>query len=244
MIEVNKLCKRYGNNGKLVVNNISFSLGESEIVSIVGPSGCGKTTTLKMINRLIEPTSGSININAQHFTDTNPVLWRRKIGYVIQKSGLLPHLTVEDNITLISKVDGGNGKMVKERARELMDIVNLPYATFARRYPIELSGGQQQRVGIARSLMANPPLIIMDEPFGALDPITKSHLHDEFLHLNESLGKTILIVTHDLREAFKLSDRVILMNNGTIEQIGKKNDFIENPANLFVTEFMKGQLSE
>lgn len=197
-----------------------------------------------MINRLIEPTEGTIQVNNEDFQSQDPVKWRRKIGYVIQKAGLLPHLTVKQNISLLSKILGKENSFINERVKDLMETINMSYETFADRFPIELSGGQQQRVGIARALMEDPPVMLMDEPFGALDPITRASLHDEFLHLNQKLKKTILIVTHDMEEAFKLSDKIILMNKGEIVQMGPKEELVNNPANDFVADFMKGMTLE
>ena len=240
MIEVNNLTKIYPGVGIKAVDKISFKLDRGEVGCIIGTSGCGKTTTLKMINRLIEPTDGEIKVDNLGHKEVNAIEWRRKIGYVIQKTGLLPHLTVSENISLLSKILGRTQKKILERVDELMEIINMPYSQYANSYPVELSGGQQQRVGIARALMENPSVMLMDEPFGALDPITSNSLHEEFMRLNQKLHKTILMVTHDLDEAFKLGDKIILMNEGQIVQIGNKADFVGNPANEFVESFVKG----
>ena len=194
-----------------------------------------------MINRLIEPTSGRVIINDADAQSISPVTWRRKIGYVIQKAGLLPHLTVLENVSLLSKIMGRDKSFINNRVDELLETVNMPFDQFAHRYPIELSGGQQQRVGIARVLMEDPPVMLMDEPFGALDPITRNSLHGEFLGLNKKLQKTILIVTHDMDEAFKLGHKVILMHKGEIVQMGNEEDFMKRPVNEFVESFVKGQ---
>lgn len=244
MLEINQLSKTYNNGQVRAVDSISFSLQEGQIASIVGTSGCGKTTTLKMINGLVLPSSGEIKIHGKQFHQSNPILWRREIGYVIQKAGLLPHLTVFQNISILSKVMGRENSHINQRVEELMDMVNMNFSKFKDRYPIELSGGQQQRVGVARALMENPPLMLMDEPFGALDPITRNSLHEEFLNINQKLKKTIIIVTHDLEEAFKLSDVIILMNAGKIEQMGTRDDLVNSPANKFVQDFMSGHLEE
>lgn len=244
MLEINQLSKTYNNGQVRAVDSISFSLKEGQIASIVGTSGCGKTTTLKMINGLVLPSSGEIKIHGKQFHQSNPIQWRREIGYVIQKAGLLPHLTVFQNISILSKVMGRENSHINQRVEELMDMVNMNYSKFKDRYPIELSGGQQQRVGVARALMENPPLMLMDEPFGALDPITRNSLHEEFLNINQKLKKTIIIVTHDLEEAFKLSDVIILMNAGKIEQMGTRDDLVNSPANEFVQNFMSGHLEE
>lgn len=236
MIELKNVSKIFGSTR--AVNNVSFKLETGEIGCIIGTSGCGKTTTLKMINRLIEPTTGEILVANQAARDQDPILWRRNIGYVIQKAGLLPHLTIKENISILSKIKKRENDFIENRVKELMDVIDLPYDEMASRYPKELSGGQQQRVGIARALMENPPVMLMDEPFGALDPITRNSMHDEFYNLNKKLGKTILIVTHDMSEAFKLGDKVILMNQGEVVQIGSQQEFTENPANEFVRSFL------
>ncbi len=240
MIEVKNLTKVFQPGNVRAVNSVSFKLERGEIGCIIGTSGCGKTTTLKMINRLIEPSQGDIWVGEEECHMTDPVHWRRKIGYVIQKAGLLPHLTVAENISLLSTILKKEQNWIKVRVSELMEIINMPFEKFAHRYPIELSGGQQQRVGIARALMEDPPVMLMDEPFGALDPITRESLHEEFISLNERLQKTILIVTHDMDEAFKLGDKVILMNKGEIVQMVSKDELVNNPKNEFVESFIKG----
>lgn len=242
MIEVSGLSKTYNEGETWAVKNVSFSLKEGEVGCLIGTSGCGKTTTLKMINRLVEPTKGNLIVGNKGPQDTGPVEWRRGIGYVIQKAGLMPHLTVKDNISLLSRVMKKDKDFIESRVKELMDIIKLPYSQFSSRFPGELSGGQQQRVGIARALMEDPPVLLMDEPFGALDPITRKSLHEELLEMNKVLRKTILIVTHDISEAFKLADNTILMDKGNIVQMGSKSVFLENPANSFVSNFIKGGL--
>lgn len=244
MIKVTNLTKIFAPGGGRAVDNVSFELSAGSINCIIGTSGCGKTTTLKMINRLIEPSSGEISINGEIANRVDAVQWRRRIGYVIQKAGLLPHLTVEQNISLLSTILHRDKAFIKERVRELMAIINMPYEQFSTRFPVELSGGQQQRVGIARALMENPPVLLMDEPFGALDPITRKALHAEIKDLNRNLGKTILIVTHDMDEAFDLADNIILMNKGTIVQMGSKDDFQLRPKNEFVQNFIQGRPHE
>ena len=244
MIEVNHLTKTFNHGQVRAVNAISFNLKEGQIACIVGTSGCGKTTTLKMINGLIPPTSGEIKIHGKQFHQSDPIEWRREIGYVIQKAGLLPHLTVYQNISILSKVVKRDREWIHTRTHELMEMVNMDFEKFKDRYPVELSGGQQQRVGVARALMENPPLMLMDEPFGALDPITRNSLHDEFLAINRKLKKTIMMVTHDLEEAFKLADVIILMRAGSIEQIGSKEELLNNPKTDFVKDFLKGHIVE
>lgn len=241
MIELKNVSKIFGENH--AVKNVSFKLETGMIGCIIGTSGCGKTTTLKMINRLIEPSSGEVLVDGMAASDEDPINWRRKIGYVIQKAGLLPHLTIKENISILAKIKNRKPEYIEGRVQELMKVVDLPFEEISNRYPKELSGGQQQRVGIARALMENPPVMLMDEPFGALDPITRNSMHDEFYNLNQKLGKTILIVTHDMNEAFKLADKVILMNHGEIVQMGTQKDFIENPANEFVRSFLAEHLN-
>ncbi len=191
-----------------------------------------------MINRLVEPTSGQVLINGVDIQEIDVIELRRKIGYVLQKGGLFPHMTVERNIGLLCEIAHWNVKEKKSRVNELLELVNLPPSQFADRYPRELSGGQRQRVGVARSLALDPPFILMDEPFGALDPITRNQLHAEFQQLKEKVKKTIILVTHDMTEAFKLGDRIALMDNGHLVQIGAETDFKEHPANQFVVDFL------
>lgn len=239
MITAQNLVKIYEPDGHKAVDNVSFEVPKGSIACIIGTSGCGKTTTLKMLNRLVEPTSGEIFIGGDSAKNFNPVQWRRKMGYVIQKAGLLPHLTVKENIGLLSRILKRDNKTIERRVDELMTMTGLSPGEFRDRYPSELSGGQQQRVGIARALMEDPPIMLMDEPFGALDPITRSSMHRQFQDLNRELRKTIVIVTHDLEEAFKLGDQVILMDRGRIAQKGDRKSFAERPANDFVKEFVK-----
>ncbi|MDE0092611.1 MAG: ATP-binding cassette domain-containing protein [Oligoflexia bacterium] len=238
MIVLKDLKKSY-NRGKIKAVNIQqLSIQESGITCLIGPSGCGKTTTLKLINRLIEPDEGFVEVNGVKSQDNSAVEWRRKIGYVIQKIGLFPHITVAENISLLSCVLKRNRNFILKRTMELLELVGLEPSQYKERYPIELSGGEQQRVGIARALMEDPPLLLMDEPFGALDPITGSHLMNEFIKLNQKLKKTILIVTHDINSAFKMGDRVVLMKQGSILQEGVEEDFKYKPVNQFVKDFL------
>lgn len=241
MIKVSNLTKSYDGNTK-AVDDISFEVESGSIGCLIGTSGCGKTTTLKMINRLVEPTEGTIWVGNKECHQEDPVNWRRGIGYVIQKAGLLPHLTVRQNIELLSSILKRPKKDRNKRSDELLDMIDLEPKEFANRYPVELSGGQQQRVGIARALMEDPPVILMDEPFGALDPITRNAMHEEFYTLNQKLHKTILIVTHDMDEAFKLGDKVFLMDAGKIVQEGNRHDFLNNPKNEFVKDFVTSHL--
>ena len=241
MIYLKNLKKFYTKNTVKAVDIKELFIKKAGVACLVGPSGCGKTTTLKMINRLIEPSEGLIEINGVKSNQMDPVSWRRKIGYVIQKIGLLPHLTVMQNISLLSRVLKRDHKFISKRVNELLELVGLSPEQYKNRYPIELSGGQRQRVGIARALMENPPLLLMDEPFGALDSITASSLRKEFKNLNQTLKKTIIMVTHNLNEAFEMGDEVILMQKGSIVQKGNKEDFKHSPANSFVKDFFNAK---
>lgn len=235
MIEVSNLTKTF--NGKVTVDNISFSVSKGETFVMLGTSGCGKTTTLKMINRLVEPSSGRITINGKDIRDENPEILRRHIGYVIQSIGLFPHYTVEQNIEIVPRLLKWEKEKIKKRIAELLELLGLPPSEFLKRYPHDLSGGQKQRIGLARALASDPPLVLLDEPFGALDPITRKQIQKEFKSLESILNKTMILVTHDIQEAVLLGDRVCLMRGGKIEQIGKPDELISSPANSFVKEF-------
>ncbi len=238
-----KNLKKFYNKGAVKAVDIKeLSVQKSCVVCLIGPSGCGKTTTLKMINRLIEPDEGFVEINGVKSYDAQAVSWRRGIGYVVQKVGLFPHLTVAENISLLSRVLKRDKKFISKRVNELLDLVGLEPAKYNSRYPIELSGGQQQRVGVARALMEDPPLLLMDEPFGALDSITRSSLGRELIRLNQKLKKTILMVSHDISEAFEIADQVALMQRGSILQAGDRGDFKSHPASPFVVDFLNGKI--
>ena len=231
--------KRYDAKSAPAVDDITMEIPAGEIVMLVGPSGCGKTTTMKMINRLIEPTSGRILIGDDDVTQRDPDQLRRHIGYVIQGAGLFPHLTVADNIAIVPKLLKWDKARITARVDELLDLVNLEPARYRDRYPRELSGGQQQRVGVARALAADPPVLLMDEPFGAVDPITRQRLQDELLRLQEELHKTIVFVTHDFDEAVKLGDRIAILEQGSkIVQYDSPEEILANPANDFVRGFV------
>ncbi|WP_100012124.1 betaine/proline/choline family ABC transporter ATP-binding protein [Lentibacillus sediminis] len=236
MLEFNNVTKRYG-GGKPAVRNLNLKIEKGEFVCFIGPSGCGKTTTMKMVNRLISVTEGSILINGKKIQEQDPVELRRSIGYVIQQIGLMPHMTIKENIVLVGTLLNWSKEKKNERARELLKLVNLP-EDYLDKYPHELSGGQQQRIGVLRALAANPPLILMDEPFGALDPITRDSLQEEFKKLQKELGKTIVFVTHDMDEALKLADRVVIMRDGEVVQADTPEEILRNPANEFVEEFL------
>ncbi|MFK9117757.1 betaine/proline/choline family ABC transporter ATP-binding protein [Peribacillus frigoritolerans] len=236
MLKIENVSKIY-KGGKKAVKNISLDIKKGEFICFIGPSGCGKTTTMKMINRLIEPSEGNILINGENIMDKDPVELRRQIGYVIQQIGLFPHMTILENITLVPKLLKWNDQKKKERALELLQLVDMG-PEYLERYPYELSGGQQQRIGVLRALASNPPLILMDEPFGALDPITRDALQEEFKNLQRTLDKTIVFVTHDMDEAIKLADRIVILKAGEIVQVGTPDEILRNPANEFVEEFI------
>ncbi|SIT76107.1 betaine/proline/choline family ABC transporter ATP-binding protein [Edaphobacillus lindanitolerans] len=230
--------------GKRAVDHLDLEIGEGEFICFIGPSGCGKTTTMKMINRLVKPTDGKILLNGKNILEQNVVELRRSIGYVIQQIGLFPHMTIRDNIALVPRLKGVPAEERNKRAEELLELVNMP-KEFLDRFPHELSGGQQQRIGVLRALASNPPLILMDEPFGALDPITRDSLQAEFKNLQQSLGKTIIFVTHDMDEAIKLADRIVIMRAGQIVQVGSPDEILRNPADDFVRDFIgKDRLAE
>lgn len=238
MIKVEQLSKHF--NGVKAVDDISFEVKEHENLVLLGTSGCGKTTTLKMLNRLVEPTSGSITINNQNILDQKPEELRRGIGYVLQNNGLFPHYTVAENIALVPQLLKWDSKRIETRIAELIEKLHLSKDQL-KLYPNELSGGQQQRVGLARALVADPPVLLMDEPFGALDNITRSRIQIEFKELDELKRKTIIMVTHDVQEAFELADRICLMDKGKIVQIGTPAELLFNPANQFVADFLRDQ---
>lgn len=236
MIEFKGINKIFKNN--IVLYDINLKLEEGNIIVFVGPSGCGKTTTVKMINRLIKPTSGQVLINGEDISNKNVIELRRNIGYVIQQTGLFPHMTIKENIGIVAKMQKMNSQEIEAKTRELMEMVGLDYEKFANRYPAELSGGQQQRVGIARALITNPDIILMDEPFSALDPITRSQLQDELLNIQTQFKKTIIFVTHDMDEAIKIADKICIMGKGRIIQYDDPETILKNPANEFVSDFV------
>ena len=238
-IELENLTKRYPGSSAPAVDSVSMRINAGELVVFVGPSGCGKSTTLKMINRLIEPTGGRIRIGGEDVTRMDPVKLRRKIGYAIQSSGLFPHMTVAQNIGLVPRMAGWPKGRIKARVEEMLDLVGLDPGEFQGRYPRQLSGGQQQRVGVARALAADPPVLLMDEPFGAVDPITRDHLQDELIRLQHELHKTIVFVTHDFDEAIKLGDRIaVLRERSHIAQFDTPEAILTNPADDFVSGFV------
>lgn len=238
MIKVDHLSKSFGK--VKAVDHISFEVAEGENLILLGTSGCGKTTTLKMINRLIEPTGGKVFINGDNIMDQPPELLRRGIGYVLQNNGLFPHYTVAENIAIVPQLLKWDAKKTEHRVSELLEKLHLD-KSYLKAYPNELSGGQQQRVGLARALVADPPVLLMDEPFGALDNVTRSKIHAEFKALDELKRKTIIMVTHDVQEAFELGDRICLMDKGKIIQNGTPTELLFDPANAFVKDFLQEQ---
>ncbi|MCA1028186.1 betaine/proline/choline family ABC transporter ATP-binding protein [Cytobacillus kochii] len=236
MLKFEHVSKKY-KGGKTAVSNLNLEFKKGEFIVFIGPSGCGKTTTMKMINRLIEPTEGKIFINDEDIMEKDPVKLRREIGYVIQQIGLFPHMTIQENISLVLKLLKWPEEKRKKRAEELLSLVDMT-PDYLERYPHELSGGQQQRIGVLRALAADQPLILMDEPFGALDPITRDALQDEFKNLQKKLDKTIVFVTHDMDEALKLADRIVILRDGQLVQCGTPDEILREPADEFVEEFI------
>ena len=239
MITFDKVTRRYGD--KVVVDNLDLTIASGEAVMLVGPSGCGKTTTLKMINRLIEPTNGVIAIDGVNTATRDLTELRRSIGYVIQQVGLFPHQTVGENVATVMRLEKWPKERIRARVEELLDLVGLPPGEYADRLPGELSGGQQQRVGVARALGVDPLMLLMDEPFGAIDPVTRDRLQDELLRLRRVVRKTIVFVTHDIDEAIKLGDRIALYNpNGTLAQYSTPAELLAHPASPYVEDFLGG----
>ena len=238
MIRLNAVTKSYPGSAAPAVDRLTLDIPEGEITMLVGPSGCGKTTTLKMINRLIEPTGGTITVGGRDVTEQSAFELRRGIGYVIQQIGLFPHRTIAENIATVPTLLGWEHTRIERRVDELIDIVQLDH-TMRDRYPAELSGGQRQRVGVARALAADPPVMLMDEPFGAVDPIVRGALQEQFLDLQANLRKTIVMVTHDIDEAIKLGDRIAILNvGGILEQFAPPAEVLASPANDFIADFL------
>ena len=238
MISLRHVSKEFPDSHAPAVRNLSLQIEEGETVVLVGPSGCGKTTTMKMINRLVEPSSGEILVGGRNVMEQDPVQLRRGIGYVIQSIGLLPHRTVEENIATVPRLIGWNDDRIRRRVDELMELFGLD-RELRRRYPGELSGGQRQRVGVARALAADPPVMLMDEPFAAVDPIVRARLQDEFRRIQDQIRKTIVFVTHDIDEAIKMADRIAILNLGAaLEQYAPPEEILRDPASSFVKEFV------
>ncbi|MEU9605957.1 betaine/proline/choline family ABC transporter ATP-binding protein [Streptomyces sp. NPDC048057] len=237
MIRFEQVSKVYP-DGTTAVDELSFEVAEGELVTLVGPSGCGKTTTMMMVNRLIEPTSGRIEVAGEDVSSVDPVALRRRIGYVIQQAGLFPHRTVLDNTATVPALLGWKKAKARARAAELLDLVGLDPTTYGPRYPAQLSGGQRQRVGVARALAADPPVLLMDEPFGAVDPVVREHLQNEFLSLQATVRKTVLLVTHDIEEAVRMGDRIAVYGQGRIEQYDTPATVLGAPATEYVARFV------
>lgn len=238
-VEFKHINKQFKNSAYPALDGVSVSIEEGEFVTILGSSGCGKTTMIKMINRLYEPDSGDIHLFGKNIRDENPVELRRKIGYVIQQVGLFPHMTVADNIATIPKILKWDKLKIKEETDRMLRLVQLDPDEFRSRYPAQLSGGQQQRVGLARALIANPRIMLLDEPFGAIDAINREILQNELKSIHEKSKCTYLFVTHDIREALKLGTKVIIMNEGKILQYATPDEIVENPADDFVANLLK-----
>ncbi|MFF3750645.1 ABC transporter ATP-binding protein [Streptomyces sp. NPDC002018] len=237
MIRFEHVTKRYA-DGTSAVDDLSFEVSQGELVTLVGPSGCGKTTTMKMVNRLIEPTEGRIFLDGDDISAIDPVQLRRRIGYVIQQVGLFPHKTVLENTATVPHLLGWQRDKGRKRAAELLDLVGLDPSVYGDRYPEQLSGGQRQRVGVARALAADPPVLLMDEPFGAVDPVVRDHLQSEFLKLQAAVRKTVLFVTHDIEEAVRLGDRIAVYGQGRIEQFDAPAAVLGTPATPYVADFV------
>lgn len=236
MVNLKNVTKKYA--GSVAVNSVSLDIQNGQFVCLIGTSGCGKTTTLKMINRLIEPTSGEILIDGRDVRSMNPVDLRRNIGYVIQQIGLFPNMTVLENIETVPRLLKWDREKSRRRALELMEMADMKPEEYGEKYPSELSGGQQQRIGVLRALAAEPSLVLMDEPFGALDPITRDNLQDEVKKLHKVLKKTFIFVTHDMSEAVKMADVIVFMDQGQVIQVASPEEMLENPANDFVRDFI------
>ncbi len=233
------ITKQFPGSSKPAVDAVSFGVPEGSTTMLVGTSGSGKTTLLRMVNRLIEPTSGEIIIDGKNVLEENPIQLRRRIGYVIQQVGLFPHMNIAENIRVTAEIAGGWTKQrLNERVDELLDLVGLPPAEFRKRFPRQLSGGQQQRVGLARALATDPAILLMDEPFGALDAITRARMQDELLRIQRDVRKTILFVSHDIEEAFKLGNEIAVLNDGKLMQTGTPVDLLANPANDYVRKLV------
>jgi osmoprotectant transport system ATP-binding protein len=244
MVSFKNVEKKYP-DGTVAVDGLNLDIKPGEFVVLIGPSGCGKTTTLKMINRLEECTSGQINVNGKDIMSLNPVLLRREIGYVIQERGLMPHHTVGENIGTVPQLLGWPKDKIDKRIDELLEMAGLSIEKYKYRLPGQMSGGQQQRIGVLRALASDPEVVLMDEPFGALDPISRESLQNELLDIHKKLKKTIIFVTHDISEALKLADRIVIMRQGKIEQVDTPEEILNNPATKFVETFIGSeQLSQ
>lgn len=238
-IEFRQVSKKFKGVGKPAVSDVSLTIREGEFITILGSSGCGKTTLLKMVNRLYEPDSGEILLFGKPIAKENPMELRRKIGYVIQQVGLFPHMTVAENVSIVPKMLKWEPGKIKERVEALLTMAGLDPEQYGKRYPRQLSGGQQQRVGLARALAADPKILLLDEPFGALDAITRSVLQDELLKVHQEMPKTFLLVTHDINEALKLGNRILVMNEGKVCQFGTPREIVQHPKDPFVETLIR-----
>ena len=238
MITLEHLTKRFPGEARPAVDSLSLDVGAGEICVLIGPSGCGKTTTMRMVNRMIEPDGGVIRVEGRDVTHVDPIELRRSIGYVIQQIGLFPHMTIADNVATVPRLLGWDEKKIDARVDELLDLVAMDASAYRQRFPRELSGGQRQRIGVARALAADPPVMLMDEPFGAIDPITRAKLQDEFLRIQQRLRKTIVFVTHDIDEAIRMGDRIAIMRAGKLVQYDTPEAILARPADAFVEEFV------
>jgi osmoprotectant transport system ATP-binding protein len=239
MIKLENVTKIYPGQAEPAVEDLSLVVPDGEICVLVGPSGCGKTTTMKMVNRLIEPTGGKIYVDERDVTEMDPIQLRRSIGYVIQEIGLFPHMTIAENIGTVPRLVGWEQARIDRRVDELLGVMGMDAAEFRDRYPRELSGGQRQRIGVARAMATDPRVMLMDEPFGAIDPITRDRLQNEFLRLQQKIHKTIIFVTHDINEAIKLGDKIAILNvGGILEQYGSPSEILSDPKNAFVEDFV------
>jgi osmoprotectant transport system ATP-binding protein len=241
-VELRNVSKSFGE--RRILDRVSFRVEAGETLVLLGASGSGKTTTLRTINRLVVPDEGEVEVQGREIRSWDPIRLRRRTGYVIQDVGLFPHLSVAENVELVPKLEGWSEAQRRERMKELLDLVGLPPERFARMRPRELSGGERQRVGVARALAADPPLLLMDEPFGALDAVNRRRLQDEFLDMKRKLSKTIVFVTHDVPEAVKLGDRIGVLRAGRLLQVGSPADLLDRPADEFVAELVKSQIPQ
>lgn len=243
-IEFKNVCKKFNKSGYYAVDHVNLTINEGEFITILGSSGCGKTTLLKMINRLYEPDEGSVELFGEDISTVDVLTVRRRIGYVIQQVGLFPHMSIEDNITTVPRLLKWKKERIANRVEELFGLIDLDANEFRNRYPSELSGGQQQRVGLARALAVDPKIMLLDEPFGAIDAINRAKLQNEILKIHGGLKKTFLFVTHDINEAFRLGNRVIVMNEGKICQFDTPVEIARHPADEFVSSMIKSTIEQ